>query len=362
LGAQAFLVGGCVRDLMLGRSVHDWDICTSMLPEDILSAFDKTIPTGLKHGTVTVLHEGIPFEITTFRTESIYSDHRKPDLVTFTPNLEEDLSRRDFTVNAMAMDRFGRIIDLFGGFEDLKAQLLRCVGEPLERYREDALRILRCVRFSAQLGFSIDAKTAAAMREAAPLCIHLSAERIREETEKILCSDSPAHLSMLTELGILDRFGLREVSGVERLRTVSPDRLTRWCMLYFMYPTLDLTSFRLEKKLTELAISAFKCRGMLRESVSVKRAVYLYGREAVRMSAVLDQNVSALDTLDSDECMEMRQLAVSGKDFPQIRGTRLGALLRRLLSFVWEHPDHNTKDQLFHQAEIILSDRNNPLE
>ena len=187
-GFAAFAVGGCVRDTLLGRVPGDWDVTTAARPEQVLALFDGcAIPTGLKHGTVTVRAEGMGIEVTTFRADGTYTDHRRPDAVTFSWRLEDDLSRRDLTVNAMAMDRRGQITDLFGGRDDLKAGVLRCVGDPERRFREDALRILRTLRFAAVLGFAIEPRTAAALHETAPLLTYIAPERILSEMDRALC-------------------------------------------------------------------------------------------------------------------------------------------------------------------------------
>ena len=187
-GFAAFAVGGCVRDTLLGRVPGDWDVTTAARPEQVLALFDGyAIPTGLKHGTVTVRAEGMGIEVTTFRADGTYTDHRRPDAVTFSRRLEDDLSRRDLTVNAMAMDRRGQITDLFGGREDLKAGVLRCVGDPERRFREDALRILRTLRFAAVLGFAIEPATAAALRRKASLLTYIAPERVLSELDRILC-------------------------------------------------------------------------------------------------------------------------------------------------------------------------------
>ena len=164
-GYEAYLVGGCVRDLLRGETPADWDIATSALPEQTMALFrGDALPTGLQHGTVTVRRGGMSFEVTTYRLDGTYADCRHPDSVTFTPSLFEDLQRRDFTVNAMAMSRAGVLQDPFGGQEDLHSGVLRCVGAPRQRFSEDALRILRALRFSAVLGFSVEGETAAAAR------------------------------------------------------------------------------------------------------------------------------------------------------------------------------------------------------
>ncbi|MDE5582655.1 MAG: CCA tRNA nucleotidyltransferase [Ruminococcus sp.] len=188
-GHEAYFAGGCVRDSIAGRDFHDIDITTDALPEEIIKIFDKftTIPTGIKHGTVTVIYKSVPFEITTYRIDGKYSDSRRPDSVEFTRNLADDLSRRDFTVNAMAMDSEGNIVDIFGGAEDIQNKIIRCVGSPEKRFEEDALRIMRAIRFSAQLGFEIEEKTAEALHRMKNRLENISKERIREELDKILC-------------------------------------------------------------------------------------------------------------------------------------------------------------------------------
>ena len=185
-GFEAYVVGGCVRDSILGRIPGDWDICTSALPEETKGLFEKTIDTGLKHGTVTVLMDGERYEVTTFRQDGEYLDHRKPKEVTFVRSLTEDLRRRDFTVNAMAMDEFGGISDPFGGREDLKNGILRAVGDGNLRFQEDALRILRGLRFAAQLGFSIEEQTVLAMKNNRLLLKSISGERIWQELCKLI--------------------------------------------------------------------------------------------------------------------------------------------------------------------------------
>ena len=178
-GFEARYVGGCVRDTLLDRPIHDWDIASQALPEDVLRLFPHCVPTGIRHGTVTVLLDGVSAEVTTYRLDGAYHDGRHPDGVRFVRSLAEDLARRDFTINAMAMDESGAVTDLFGGREDLSRRVIRCVGEPETRFREDALRMLRAYRFAAQLGFSLDAQTQAAIRRCAPLCASLSRERVR---------------------------------------------------------------------------------------------------------------------------------------------------------------------------------------
>ena len=192
-GYAAYAVGGCVRDSLLGRTAHDWDLCTSALPQQVMELFgaEQCIPTGLQHGTVTIKYGGQLYETTTFRTEGSYTDGRHPDAVQFVPDVREDLARRDFTINAMAYNEAEGLVDPFGGQKDLQNGLLRAVGEPQQRFTEDALRILRLYRFAARFGFALDAATARAARQLAPHLDCISAERIQEELAKLLIAPQP---------------------------------------------------------------------------------------------------------------------------------------------------------------------------
>lgn len=201
-GFEAYVVGGCVRDSVLGREPQDWDITTSAKPEQVKALFPRTIDTGLQHGTVTVMQDKEGFEVTTFRIDGEYEDSRHPKEVVFTPNLVEDLKRRDFTINAMAYNDEEGLIDIFDGMKDIEAGVIRCVGKPEERFREDALRILRAIRFSAQLGYDIDEATKDGIRELAPTLRNISAERIQAELVKMLTSPHPDYLREAYRLGV----------------------------------------------------------------------------------------------------------------------------------------------------------------
>ncbi|MFI3212434.1 MAG: CCA tRNA nucleotidyltransferase [Eubacteriales bacterium] len=200
-GYQAYAVGGCVRDSILGRLPDDWDITTSATPEQVKKHFKKTIDTGIQHGTVTVMIQGEGFEVTTYRIDGEYEDSRHPKEVLFTPCLEEDLKRRDFTINAMAYNG-KEIVDLFGGVEDLENGSIRCVGNPIERFGEDALRIMRGIRFSAQLGYEIEEETKRAISLLSPTLEHISAERIQVELVKLVTSPNPDYLRHAFQMGI----------------------------------------------------------------------------------------------------------------------------------------------------------------
>lgn len=201
-GFEAYVVGGCVRDSILGRKPEDWDITTSARPGQVKALFSRTIDTGIQHGTVTVMLDKEGFEVTTYRIDGKYEDSRHPKEVTFTPNLTEDLRRRDFTINAMAYNNETGLVDIFGGLEDIDNKMIRCVGNAKERFGEDALRIMRAIRFSAQLGYSIEEETCEAIKELAPTLEAISAERIRVELEKLLVSPHPDYLRQAYEMGI----------------------------------------------------------------------------------------------------------------------------------------------------------------
>lgn len=249
-GYEAYAVGGCVRDSLLMRTPDDWDITTSANPYQVKSIFERTVDTGIKHGTVTVLMGGEGFEVTTYRIDGEYEDSRHPREVVFTPSLEEDLKRRDFTINAMAYNEKDGLMDIFDGIGDIQRGLIRCVGNPLERFSEDALRIMRAVRFSAQLGYRIDEPTKEAIRQLTPDLKHISAERIQTELVKLVISPHPEYLRIAYELGItkviLPEFDMcMETSqnnphhcfGVgdhilESMKAVSADRILRLAMLF----------------------------------------------------------------------------------------------------------------------------------
>ncbi len=225
-GFEAYFVGGCVRDTILGDHIHDIDIATSAYPSEIKAIFNRTVDTGIEHGTVMILDHGTGYETTTFRTESGYQDYRRPDHVTFVRSLAEDLKRRDFTINALALKENGEVIDLFDGLTDLKHHLIRAVGKPEERFHEDALRMMRAVRFASKLDFNIDNATEKGIKDNAPLLSKIAVERIRVEFEKMLMGQNPtAGLAKFLETGLY-----RYCPGLDnqraRLTTLLP--LTKW--------------------------------------------------------------------------------------------------------------------------------------
>lgn len=351
-GHRAVLAGGCVRDSLLGRRPSDWDIASSASPEEVLALFPRCVPTGIKHGTVTVLSGGGSVEVTAFRAEGGYSDHRRPDSVSFGCPLEADLARRDLTVNAMAMDAAGEITDPFGGRDDLRRRLLRCVGEPERRFDEDALRMLRTVRFSAQLGFEIEPRTLEAIRALAHLASGLSAERVRDELLKTLRSPAPGLVWQLVDLGLLDAcLAPGDASAPREALDVLPiyARLAHFCRDlelggYIMSTDRFLAALRFDGETLRRTASAVEV--LKSGSRDWKRLLRGHGVAAVL--AAHPKNRALRAVLRSGECWELSSLAIGGRELAALgySGPELGRELRRLLDHVIDYPADNRADIL----------------
>ena len=362
-GHAAYAVGGCVRDSLLGQTPHDWDLCTSATPEQVLELFGEAhcIPTGLQHGTVTVKHGGELYEITTFRTEGAYSDGRHPDHVAFVPDVKEDLARRDFTINAMAYNAEEGLIDPFGGQNDLAVGIVRAVGEPQRRFEEDALRILRLYRFAARFGFAIDPATGQAARA---LCRHLdcvSEERIAEELSRLLAAPTPgAYLEAEVLAVIFPELDAAELPESRRI-------------LDALEPGMEHVPVRLAALLCPLgeagaraALRRLKCSNALTGTVATlvreaaaempgaaltltaKRFLSRYDLatitdltalcsarhpEQAEAFAALQQEAARL--VETNACCRINQLAVNGRDLMDA-GIRPGPGLRRVLDALLE--------------------------
>lgn len=351
-GHRAVLAGGCVRDSLLGRRPSDWDIASSASPEEVLALFPRCVPTGIKHGTVTVLSGGGSVEVTAFRAEGGYSDHRRPDSVSFGCPLEADLARRDLTVNAMAMDAAGEITDPFGGRDDLRRRLLRCVGEPERRFDEDALRMLRTVRFSAQLGFDIEPRTLEAIRALAHLASGLSAERVRDELLKTLRSPAPGLVWQLVDLGLLNAcLAPGDASAPREVLDVLPiyARLAHFCRDlelggYIMSTDRFLAALRFDGETLRRTASAVEV--LKSGSRDWKRLLRDHGEAAVL--AAHPKNRALRAVLRSGECWELSSLAIGGRELAALgySGPELGRELRRLLDHVIDCPADNRADIL----------------
>ena len=350
-GFGAYFVGGCVRDLLLGREIHDWDITTAALPEQTMRVFPHCIPTGIQHGTLTVIIGDTQAEVTTFRCDGAYHDGRHPESVSFVPRLEEDLARRDLTINAMAMDEAGEITDLFGGREDLKRKIIRCVGEPDKRFQEDALRMLRALRFSAQLGFAIEEETLAAIGRNAALCRRLSRERVQSEAEKTLLSDRPEVFGTMLSLGLLSACGAEGERDLAALHTVPAVLEARWAMAKVLLPRLPLEQFRLPAKLTRLANAAAAAYKERYTRQALKQLLADEGFDTARVCAMLSGQEALLKAiLESGECVSLKTLAVTGRDFSELCGKDVGRMLRALFLHVLLHPEDNDRQTLLRLA------------
>ena len=363
-GFSAYMVGGCVRDIIMGRRPNDWDICTSALPEEVSAVFSHSRPTGIKHGTVTVTVHGAPVEITTFRSDGEYLDHRRPNSVCFIADLKGDLERRDFTVNALALPLSGEICDLFGGQVDIAKRLIRCVGNPEKRFDEDALRMLRAFRFSAVLGFEIEPLTLAAIKNKAPLSRGLAKERVRTELEKILLSNSPQVISSVIEYGLLSELVAKSASSPDLapLEKLPKNRTLRWaglCALLLKGGVIDdaeefLTALRLDSALIRACSAGctLVSEKAPADTLSWKRLLSKNGTEAGKCAAAACDVIYGFGHLkllckliSSGECYSIKQLAVSGDDLIELgfRGTELGGVLSSLLEHVLEYPHNNEK-------------------
>ena len=415
-GYDAYAVGGCVRDSILNRKPEDWDITTSAKPEQVKRIFRRTVDTGIEHGTVTVLIGKDGFEVTTYRVDGLYEDGRHPKEVTFTSRLEEDLKRRDFTINAMAYNDDERLVDAFGGMRDLNYHLIRCVGDPKERFSEDALRILRAVRFSAQLAFPIEPETAEAIKSLAPNLEKISAERIQAELVKLLVSDHPERIQDACELGITkvvlpewdDMVGVKQntphhkydvaAHTVHALQNVKNDKVLRLTMLFHDMgkPAMKTTDEKGNDHFKGHALESEKiARTVLKRlkfdnetirivtklvcyhdyrmeatPANVRRAMNRIGVElfpyylAVRLADAKSQstymrrekieNIVEIrnlykQILMENQCVTLRQLAVSGRELMELGmkpGRELGAMLSELLEYVLDDPERNTKENL----------------
>ena len=310
-GFEAYAVGGCVRDCLLGKKPNDWDITTSATPIQVKSLFRRTIDTGIQHGTVTVMLGSEGYEVTTYRIDGAYEDARHPKEVTFTASLEEDLKRRDFTINAMAYNDDSGIVDLFGGLSDLDKGIIRAVGDPYDRFDEDALRILRAVRFAAQLDYAIDEKTLEALKKLAQNLTKISAERIRTELQKLLVSGHPEKMLTLYETG---------VSGV-------------------ILPEFDLmmkTGQNTPHHMYSVGIHTIEA---LKNSVAFDDSLYEDDIKNLRLTMLFhDCGKPAARTVDE-----------TGRDLIEYGikpGPDLGMILDKMFEDVLDEPSHNTKEWL----------------
>lgn len=372
-GYEAYVVGGAVRNSLLSKTVDDYDITTSASPDEVKEVFKnlRLIETGIKHGTVTVMHEGVPYEVTTYRVDGEYGDNRHPESVAFTRRLEDDLARRDFTVNAMCYNDREGLVDLYGGKGDLENKIIRTVGDPTARFSEDALRILRALRFASVLNFRIDEDTASAIRELYHLLANVSNERVLVEIKKLLSGDG-AH-RILGEYAEVIRFVFPELQGVtlppeERFRKV--DWQTRLGCVFIM--NSECPSQAIDKALRRLR-SDNKTRTLLSSAIdanftvkfdtvgSILHGLMQFGEECMTLCANISDLISTKQgarealarVLSANPIYRIRDLAINGEDVQALgyRGTEIGVALERALLAVIDGRCKNSHDELLHHLK-----------
>lgn len=393
-GYEAYAVGGCVRDSILGRNPDDWDITTSARPEQIKSFFKKTIDTGIKHGTVTVMMNHTGYEVTTYRIDGEYKDGRHPESVEFSAKLVDDLKRRDFTINAMAYNESNGFVDEFNGIEDLNNHVIRCVGNPIERFSEDALRMMRAIRFSAQLGFDIDSKTYAAIVELAPAIRQVSMERVQVELAKTIMSDNPFYVKQYEQTGLLREnlsymdeilSGKLVKNAMAMLKYAPKSTVLRYAAIFNMGEPdrvkAELKALKLDNYTVDTVtkLVAYSKDTIEENEPAVREAVHKYGKELL---ALMFENEEARintkeeivgislssqrlhlnrikkmyeDIISRGDCISVKDLDITGNDLMEygLSGVQIGKTLNELLHIVIENPKLNEKSTLLAMIEHI---------
>ena len=351
-GYEAYIVGGCVRDSLLGIIPSDYDVTTSAKPEEILGLFDKTVPTGLKHGTVTVIIENEPIEVTTFRTEGEYKDFRHPQNVEFVTDLREDLSRRDFTVNAVAYNETVGLVDLFGGLSDLENKILRSVGDSDKRFKEDALRILRLFRFASQLEFTIEEKTLNSALKLQNGLENISKERIFSELCKAVNGKNPKAILPLIKSGGLEFLGV-----IKTPEFATADNLDLRLFVFLNTssenPIKVLKTLKAPSRQIDFANKLLKLQSIKIDSKEdIKNALFLTDFNGVSLFLQLQKEENKLKILDevikNKEPYLISHLAVSGEDLKELgfKGKEIGEMLERMRQEVVKSPEKNRKETL----------------
>ena len=380
-GFEGFAVGGCVRDSLLKKTPKDWDITTDALPVDMKKIFKKTFDTGIAHGTVTVLMDGVGYELTTYRIDGNYSDGRHPDSVSFSKNLSEDLCRRDFTINAMAYSNKKGIVDLFDGRKDLQKGIIRAVGDAKKRFDEDALRMLRAVRFAAQLGFKIDDDTFEATKEKAKLLSKVSKERIFVELNKSLCGDFAQNIKMVYTSGLYRYIGKEFAKLDENIYNFYPRKFPNKKHMYWAVFLENIENVEAVKKIlfelksdnatrnnTYLLVKELK-NSLPDSDEDIRWSLHRIGADLfcdyIEILKSDKKNVDILDKIDTIEnryslilkenhAYEISMLDITGKDLMDIgisKGPKIGEVLEFLLKKVIENPLNNEKSSLLRLAK-----------
>lgn len=376
-GFEAFAVGGCVRDMLLNKEPMDWDLTTNAKPEQVKEVFLKTVDTGIEHGTVTVIKNGKGYEVTTYRVDGEYEDSRHPKEVTFTTELKDDLCRRDFTINAMAYNDKTGFVDCFGGIEDLEKKIIRCVGNAKERFTEDALRILRAMRFSSQLEFDIEESTYQAAAELAPNLENVSVERIAVELIKLLMGSRPDIIRDVFDMKIMERFypEMEYISDItiRRLYAAKPRKEQRLAAIFIgqkeAVAKRVLRALKLDNDTIKTVSVLTRHIGdkVYEDKIQLRRLLFSYGRDIVveildlmeaeaeasddakKLEAVIRAKANLEEIIRDKECISLKMLAVNGKDLLQMGiepGKAIGDALAMLMEEVINNPDANNKDYL----------------
>ena len=380
-GFEGFAVGGCVRDSLLKKTPKDWDITTDALPVDMKKIFKKTFDTGIAHGTVTVLMDGVGYELTTYRIDGNYSDGRHPDSVSFSKSLSEDLCRRDFTINAMAYSNKKGIVDLFDGRKDLQNGIIRAVGDAKKRFDEDALRMLRAVRFAAQLGFKIDDDTFAAIKEKAKLLSKVSKERIFVELNKSLCGNFAQNIKTVYISGLYKYIGKEFAKLDESIYDFYPRKFPNKKHMYWAAFLENIENVEAVKKIlfelksdnatrnnTYLLVKELK-NPLPSSDEDIRWSLHRIGADLfcdyIEILKSDKKNVDILDKIDTIEnryslilkenhAYEISMLDITGKDLMDIgisKGPKIGEVLEFLLKKVIENPLNNEKSSLLRLAK-----------
>lgn len=385
-GHEAYIVGGCVRDSILKRKINDWDMTTSAEPEKVVELFDKVILTGIKHGTVTVVLNNNHYEITTFRNDGEYDDNRHPIKVEYVKTLREDLARRDFTINAMAYNEECGLQDYFGGISDLNNKIIRTVGNPVLRFNEDALRMLRAVRFSAQLGFEIDNSTFKAIKEVSHNIESISKERIRDELNKIILSDA-VKFETLRSSNLAD-YIIPELNKISynRLLQINSVRKTIHLRLAILLMDLGensaitiLKRFKYDNNTIKNVSLLIKHKNYdLNDIINIKKLLNIIGENLVydlidikkseiifhadhkkdcKLNLLSKSRENISDIIKNNECYSLKQMKIDGRDLIElgyVKGKKIGEVLSYLLDIVIQSPELNNKKRLTEIAKEMI--------
>ncbi|MCI5813219.1 MAG: CCA tRNA nucleotidyltransferase [Lactobacillus sp.] len=351
-GYEAYFVGGCVRDTILGDPIHDIDIATSAYPSEIKAIFKRTVDTGIQHGTVMILDHGTGYETTTFRTESGYQDYRRPDKVTFVRSLKDDLKRRDFTINALAMKEDGTVIDLFNGLSDLQNQIIKAVGNPEERFHEDALRMMRAVRFASKLDFNIEDATLKGITDNGKLLTNIAIERIEVEFSKLLLgSNPPKGLQYFIDTNLYQycpnlinyKDALQKLADAHNWSIIK-NKQQAWSVLIYALQLTDrgkITSFMKQWKLPNDLINhvqkVIKLVDKIKQDHVDNLALFEAGIDAVKSAVIVAKffgwpHHDLVDQFDRLPIQDSHQLAVNGGNLIQQAGIKPGPELGKIIS------------------------------